>query len=81
MTMKKTTLALALTLAMAAPAVAHNCPVLMGQFEEALGTSTADEATKTAASALYDTGKAAHEAGDHDASVAALEEALALIGQ
>jgi hypothetical protein len=77
---KEATLALALTLAMATPAVAHNCPVLMGQFEEALGTSTADEATKTAASALYDTGKAAHQAGHHDASVAALEEALALIG-
>jgi hypothetical protein len=79
--MKKTTLALALTFALAAPAFAHNCPVLMGQFEAALSTSTADEATKTSASALYDTGKAAHVAGDHDASVAALEEALTLIGE
>ncbi len=79
--MKKTALAALLTLSLAAPAFAHNCPVLMGQFEEALATSTADDATKSAASALYETGKAAHAAGDHDASVAALEEALALIGQ
>ncbi len=79
--MKKNALAALLIFGLAAPAFAHNCPVLMGQFEEALLTTTADDATKTAASALYDTGKAAHQAGDHDASVAALEEALALIGQ
>jgi hypothetical protein len=30
--MKKTTLALALTFAIAAPVFAGNCPVLMGQF-------------------------------------------------
>lgn len=77
--MKKTTLALALTFAMAAPAFAGNCPVLMGQFEAALETTTVDEATKLAAVELYETGKAAHEAGDHAASMTALDSALALL--
>ncbi|MGL5009063.1 MAG: hypothetical protein ACRC6I_04225 [Paracoccaceae bacterium] len=78
--MKKTILTLALTICLATPSFAGSCPALMGQFEEALKTTTVDDATKATAQALYDTGKAAHEAGDHDASVAALTEALALIG-
>jgi hypothetical protein len=78
--MKKTALALALAFGLTAPAFAGNCPVLMGQFEEALSTSTADDATKASATALYETGKAAHDSGDHAASITALEEALALLG-
>jgi hypothetical protein len=77
--MKKAALFLALTLGMAAPAFAGNCPVLMGQFEEALLVTTVDDATKTAAVELYETGKAAHEAGDHAASMTALDAALALL--
>jgi hypothetical protein len=77
--MKKAALILALTLGMAAPAFAGNCPVLMGQFEEALLVTTVDDATKTAAVELYETGKAAHEAGDHAASMTALDAALALL--
>ena len=77
--MQKTTLALAITFAMAAPVFAGNCPVLMGQFEAALLTTTADDATKSAAVALYETGKAAHDAGDHAASMTALDSALALL--
>jgi hypothetical protein len=78
--MKKLVLGLVLAVGLATPALAHNCPNLMKQFEEALLTTTVDDATKASAQALYDTGKAAHEAGDHDASVAALTEALALLG-
>ncbi len=77
--MKKTALAFTLSLVLTAPAFAGNCPVLMGQFEEALSASTADDATKASATALYETGKAAHDSGDHAASIAALEEALALL--
>ena len=77
--MKKTTLALALTFAMAAPVFAGNCPVLMGQFEAALLTTTVDDATKSAAVALYEIGKAAHDAGDHAASMTGLDSALALL--
>jgi hypothetical protein len=78
--MKAIVLSLALAVGLAAPAFANNCPVLMGQFEEALKTSTVDDATKAAAQALYDTGKAAHESGDHAASLEALNEALAMLG-
>lgn len=77
--MKKTTLVLALTFAMAAPVFAGNCPVLMGQFEAALKTTTVDDATKASAVELYENGKAAHDAGDHAASVTALDSALALL--
>jgi hypothetical protein len=77
--MKKSTLALALTFAMAAPVFAGNCPVLMGQFEEALQNTTVDDATKASAVELYETGKAAHDAGDHAASMTALDSALALL--
>ena len=77
--MKKTTLALALTFAMAAPVFAGNCPVLMGQFEAALKTTTVDDATKASSVELYETGKAAHDAGDHAASVTALDSALAFL--
>jgi hypothetical protein len=78
--MRKTVLTLVIALGLATPALAGNCPVLMGEFEEALKTTTVDDATKVAAQALYDSGKALHESGDHAASVAALEEALAMIG-
>lgn len=77
--MKKITLALALTFAMAAPVFAGNCPALMGQFEAALETTTVDEATKAEAVKLFETGNAAHDAGDHAASVTALDAALALL--
>lgn len=77
--MKKIVLLLVLTTGMSSAALAGNCPVLMGQFEEALTTTAADEATKAAAVELYETGKAAHEAGDHAASATALDAALALL--
>lgn len=77
--MKKTTLTLALMLALASPVFAGNCPVLMGQFEAALQTTKVDDATKSAAVKLYEAGKAAHDAGDHAASVTALDSALALL--
>ena len=77
--MRKTALALALTFGMAAPVFAGNCPALMGQFEAALQTTTVDDATKSAAVELYEAGKAAHDAGDHAASVTALDAAMALL--
>lgn len=66
-------------LATAMPAFANQCPTLMKAFEEALATTTADDATKAKASELYDKGKAEHEAGDHAASEADLNEAIKLI--
>lgn len=67
--------------ALAAPAWAGQCPMLMGQVEERMSASTADEATKAQAATLLEEGRAAHDAGDHATSEAKLNEALALLAQ
>jgi len=77
--MKRTALIVALTLVLAGPALAGDCPNLMGQIDEAMKTATVDDATKLKITELAAKGKAEHEAGDHAASVATLNEALALI--
>lgn len=77
--MKLSYLVVTAFLASALPAMASQCPGLMKQFEEALATSTADDATKAQATELYEKGKAAHEAGDHPTSEADLNEAIKLI--
>ena len=78
--MKKLILAAAITMALASPAFAHQCPALMGKIDDAMKTATVDEATKTKIMELYAKGKTEHEAGDHDASVTDLNAALALLG-
>ncbi len=78
--MKKLILAAMMTAALAMPAYAKQCPALMGKIDEAMKTATVDDATKTKVMALYETGKAAHDAGDHAASETALNEALVLLG-
>ncbi len=78
--MKKTLFATALTFALASPAFAHQCPSLMAEIDAAMATTTADEAVKAQVTALYTSGKAKHEAGDHDGSVADLDAAKALLG-
>ena len=78
--MKKLVLAAVMTFALAGPAFAHMCPSLMAKIDDAMKTTTVDDATKSQVMALYDKGKAEHEAGNHDASVADLNEALALLG-
>jgi hypothetical protein len=78
--MKTMLWAVAATVVLAGPALANQCPLMMGTIESALATSTADEATKTAATALLEEGRALHEAGDHAASEAKLGEAMALLG-
>ena len=78
--MKKLILAAAMTMALAAPALANQCPSLMGKIDEAMKTTTVDEATKAKAMELYTKGKAEHEAGDHAASEKDLGEAMKLLG-
>jgi predicted kinase len=78
--MKRTILAVVASLAFAAPAFAHQCPAMAAVIRDTLATSTADDATKAQIQALLDEGMALHEAGDHDASVAKMEEALTLLG-
>ncbi|MCB1378307.1 MAG: hypothetical protein KDK89_08080 [Alphaproteobacteria bacterium] len=78
--MKKLLLATVFASILAGPALAHQCPALMAQIDEAMKTATVDDATKAKITELYDKGKAEHESGDHDASVADLTAALTLLG-
>lgn len=78
--MKKLVLALAGLVALAGPALANQCPALMTKIDEAMAATTADEATKAQVMALYTSGKAAHEGGDHAKAEADLGEALKLLG-
>ncbi|MCV2870576.1 hypothetical protein OEW28_18340 [Defluviimonas sp. WL0002] len=78
--MKKTLLTAAFLTAMAAPAFATQCPSLMAEIDEAMQTTTVDDATKAQVMELYEKGKAEHESGDHAASEATLAEAKALLG-
>jgi hypothetical protein len=78
--MKKLVLAAALSMVLAGPAFANQCPMLMQKIEAAMASSTADDATKAKAQELYNKGKAEHEAGDHAASEASLGEAMKLLG-
>jgi len=78
--MKKLMFAASMTMALAGPALANQCPMLMGKIDEAMKTATVDEATKAKAMELYTKGKAEHEAGDHSASEKDLGEAMKLLG-
>jgi len=78
--MKKLVLAAVISLALTGPAFAKMCPGLMVKIDEAMKTATVDDATKSEIMALYDKGKAEHEAGNHDASVTDLNAALKLLG-
>jgi hypothetical protein len=78
--MRKLVLVLAGLAALSGPALASQCPALMAKIDEAMATATVDDATKEQIMALYDSGKAAHEAGDHAKAEADLGEALKLLG-
>jgi hypothetical protein len=76
----KKSLILAALLAFTTPALASQCPALMNKIDEAMKTAQVDDATKQQVMDLYNKGKAAHDAGDHAASEASLNEALKLLG-
>ena len=78
--MKKTLIFVAF-LALTTPAFASHCPTLVNKIDETMKTAQLDDATKTKVMELRDKGKAEHEAGDHAASEADLNEALKLLGQ
>jgi len=77
----KKTLIIASFLALATPAFATHCPTLMMKIDEAMKTAQLDDAKKAQVMDLYNKGKAEHEAGDHAASEADLNEALKILGQ
>jgi hypothetical protein len=76
----KKSLFLATLLVFATPAFASQCPALMNKIDEAMKTAQLDDAKKQQVTDLYNKGKASHDAGDHAASEASLNEALKLLG-
>lgn len=78
--MKTLPLVLAGAILCATPVFANQCSALMAKIDEAMATATVDDATKEQVMALYDSGKAAHEAGDHAKAEADLGEAMKLLG-
>jgi hypothetical protein len=78
--MKKIIAVALLSFGLAGPAMAGQCPSIMAKIDEAMKTATLDDATKAKVTELYNKGKADHEAGNHDASVASLNEAMKLMG-
>lgn len=78
--MRKLIAATFVTVLLAGPAMANQCPTLMKKIDDAMATTTLDDAGKAKVTELYNKGKAEHEAGKHDDSVATLNEALKLLG-
>ncbi len=78
--MKLFVMALAALAAMAGPVLASQCPALMTKIDDAMMTATIDDTVKAQVMALYETGKAAHAAGDHAKSETDLGAALKLLG-
>lgn len=76
---RKLALALMLTTA-PGMALAHQCPMLMQQIDAALPNATLSEADMQKVRDLRAKGEAEHQAGNHDASETALNEAKALLG-
>ena len=77
--MQKTALIIAMSMLLAGPALANDCPNITAKIEDAMKTATVDEATKVKIAELLAKGQAEHAAGDHTASMATLNEAMALI--
>lgn len=75
------TIALAAALAVApAAAFAHMCPALMAEIDAAMPQASISAEVQARVMELRETGEALHLAGDHDGSVAALNEAKELLG-
>jgi|LNFM01.1.fsa_nt_gb hypothetical protein len=75
----KAVLATAILLALVSPAAANQCPQLMNEVDAKLQTTQISAADKTKVTKLRQEGEAAHKAGDHAKSEAALNEALGLL--
>jgi opacity protein-like surface antigen len=78
--MKSLLAAAAVLVALAAPALANDCPNQLKMVEEMLGSSTLDDAAKKKIQEHIDQAKAEHEAGKHEESLATLKDASKLLG-
>ena len=75
--MKKILIALAMVAAMASPALAFQCPLLIKQIEDATAGKT--DANSTKAMAIAAEAKTLHAAGKHAESIVKAEEAAKVI--
>lgn len=66
-------------LALAAPAVAGQCPMDMAKIDAAMSEASLSESEMATVKELRALGEEQHEAGDHAASVATLAEAKTLL--
>ena len=66
--------------ALVTPAFANQCPSLIKKAEEMAKAMSGDQATMTKFAEKIALAKSEHEAGNHDASVAATKEAMKLLG-
>ncbi len=77
--MRKILLAAAFA-AFAMPALASQCPGDVAKINTALETEQLTEDQRAKVIVLRDEGQVLHDAGDHDASVKKLAEAMAILG-
>ncbi len=76
-----TRLILAVALALAAtPALAYHCPADMAAIDEALQTASLSAEDLARVQELRAKGEEEHVAGDHDAAVESLGEAMGILG-
>ena len=75
----KKVLTAAFVLALTAPAFASQCPGLMSEIDQKMQMAQLTDDERTRVTELRQQGEEAHEAGDHAASEAALNEALEIL--
>ncbi|HZD25208.1 MAG TPA: hypothetical protein VE631_03030 [Alphaproteobacteria bacterium] len=73
-------LAAGLGLGLAAPAFAYHCPKDMAKIDAALKTASLSQAERGRVIELRRKGEEEHKAGNHDAAVKSLGEAMTLLG-
>jgi hypothetical protein len=78
--MKSLIAAAAVLAALAAPALAGDCPNQLKMVEDMLSTATLDDAAKTKIQEHINQAKAEHEAGKHAESLVTLKDASQLAG-
>jgi hypothetical protein len=77
--MMRTLLSIAFVMALACPSLANQCPSLVKQIDEKLQSAQLSDADKSKVMELRNKGEEQHTAGDHAASEATLNEALAML--
>jgi hypothetical protein len=77
---RKTLFAAAALTLLAGPAFAFHCPQDMAKIDAAMQTAQLSDADKAKVTELRAKGEEQHNAGDHDAAVATLAEAMKILG-